>query len=211
MAVQTILATGSTDGIGKATAHALSRQGRHVLLHGKNREKGEMVIAELEATAASGRLDLSIADLLVQEQIRDLAAEIAGAYDCLDVLVNNAGVFIPEREITPAGIEMTFAVNFLAQVLLIHELLPLLKRSAPVRIANVASIAHWSVWSVDRENLPDYDAYDAYALSKLGVVAFTARLARALEGTEVTANPLHPGVQEWFWEMGLGFTGTERW
>jgi NAD(P)-dependent dehydrogenase (short-subunit alcohol dehydrogenase family) len=70
-----------------------------VLFHGKNREEGERVIAELEATAGSGRLDPVIADLLVQEQIRDLAAENAGAYDRLDVFVNNAGVFMTEREV----------------------------------------------------------------------------------------------------------------
>jgi NAD(P)-dependent dehydrogenase (short-subunit alcohol dehydrogenase family) len=104
---------------------------------------------------------------------------------------------MPEREVLPGGIEMTFAVNFLAQFLLTHELLGLLEKSTLSRIVNVASIAHRSVRSVDRENLPgfeDYDAYDAYAVSKAGVVAFTTRLARTLEGTGVTANSLHPGV-----------------
>lgn len=247
MAERAILITGSTGGIGEATARALSRQGYRVLLHGKGREKGQRAFAGPEATAGSDRLDLFIADLSMQERIRDLAVEIAGAYDRLDVLINNAGVFMPEQEVAPGGIEMTFSVNFLSQVLLIHELLPLLERSAPARIVNVASIAHRSARSVDRENLPgfsDYDAYDAYAVSKPGVVAFTARLARTLEGTGVTANSRHPGVidtkllracthgrngnappergteaeahlaldpgvQERFWEMGLGLTGTE--
>ena len=197
MAERTILVTGSTDGIGEATARELSRQGHRVLLHGRNPEKGRKVLAELETAAGSGRLDLFIADLSVQEQVRGLAEEVAGAYDRLDVLVNNAGVFMPERAVAPGGIEMTFAVNFLSQVLLTRELLGLLERSAPARIVNVASIAHRSARSVDWENLPgfeDYDAYDAYAVSKLGVVAFTARLARTLEGTGVTANSLHPGV-----------------
>lgn len=197
MVKRTILVTGSTDGIGEATARELSRQGHRVLLHGRNREKGRKVLTELETAAGSGRLDLFIADLSVQEQVRGLAEEVAGAYDRLDVLVNNAGVFMPERAVAPDGIEMTFAVNFLSQVLLTHELLGLLERSAPARIVNVASIAHRSARSVDWENLPgfpDYDAYDAYAVSKLGVVAFTARLARMLEGTGVTANSLHPGV-----------------
>lgn len=196
---QTILVTGSTDGIGKVTARALSRQGHRVLLHGRDPGKGRRVLAELEAATGSDRLDLFIADLSVQERVRDLAEEIAGAYDRLDVLINNAGVFMPEREVAPGGIETTFAVNFLAQFLLAHEFLPLLARSAPARIVNVASIAHRSVRSIDWENLPgfpDYDAYDAYAVSKVGVVAFTARIARELEGTGVTANSLHPGVIE---------------
>ncbi|KDE54789.1 SDR family NAD(P)-dependent oxidoreductase [Methanoculleus sp. MH98A] len=197
MAEQTILVTGSTDGIGKATAHALSRQGHRVLLHGRNPEKGRRVIAEQEEATGSDRLDLFIADLSVQERVRGLAEEIAGAYDRLDVLVNNAGVFMPEREVAPGGIEMTFAVNFLSQVLLTHKLLPLLERSTPARIVNVASIAHRSVGSIEWGNLPGfsrYEPYEAYAISKVGVIAFTARLARALEGTGVTANSLHPGV-----------------
>ena len=193
MAEQTILVTGSTDGIGKATARALSLQGHRVLLHGRDPEKGRRVLAELEAATGSNRLALFIADLSVQERVRDLAEEITGTYDRLDVLVNNAGVFMPGREVLPGGIEMTFAVNFLAQVLLTHELLGLLEKSTPSRVV----IAHRSVGSVDWGNLPgfpSYDPYDAYAVSKVGVVAFTARLARALEGTGVTANSLHPGV-----------------
>ncbi|KUL01797.1 MAG: Short-chain dehydrogenase/reductase SDR [Methanoculleus marisnigri] len=197
MTEQTILVTGSTDGIGKATAHILSRQGHRVLLHGRDRKKGRGVLAELEAATGSDRLSLFIADLSVQEQVRDLAREVGEACDRLDVLVNNAGVFMPEREVAPGGIEMTFAVNFLAGFLLTHELLGLLERSTPSRIVNVASIAHRSVGSIDWGNLPGfsyYDPYDAYAVSKVGNIAFTARLARALEGTGVTANSLHPGV-----------------
>lgn len=197
MAEQTILVTGSTDGIGKAAAHAFSRQGHRVLLHGRDPEKGQSVLAELEAATGSDLLDLFITDLSVQERVRDLAEEITGTYDRLDVLVNNAGVFMPEREVAPGGIETTFAVNFLSQFLLTHELLPLLMRSAPARIVNVASIAHRSVGSIDWRNLPgfpNYDPYDVYAVSKVGVIAFTAQLARMLEGTGVTANSLHPGV-----------------
>ncbi len=197
MAEQTILVTGSTDGIGKATARTLSRQGHRVLLHGRDREKGRGVLEELEAATGSDRLALFIAELSVQERVRDLAREVGEACDRLDVLINNAGVFMPEREVVPGGIEMTVAVNYLAPYLLTHELLPLLERSAPARVVNVASIAHRSARSVNWENLPgfeDYDAYNAYAVSKLGVVAFTTRLARTLEGTGVTANCLHPGV-----------------
>jgi NAD(P)-dependent dehydrogenase (short-subunit alcohol dehydrogenase family) len=197
MTEQTILVTGSTDGIGKATADILSRQGHRVLLHGRNPEKGREVLAELEAATGSDRLSLFIADLSVQEQVRDLAREVGEACDRLDVLVNNAGVFMPEQEVAPGGIEMTFAVNYLGGFLLTHELLGLLEKSTPSRVVNVASIAHRSVGSIEWGNLPgfaSYDAYNAYAVSKVGNIAFTARLARALEGTGVTANSLHPGV-----------------
>ena len=197
MAEQTILVTGSTDGIGKATARALARQGHHVLLHGRDRGKGRTVLEELEEATGSDRLALFIADLSVQEQVRGLAEEISEAYDHLDVLINNAGVYMPERKTAPGGIEMTFATNYVAQFLLTHDLIPYLSASGRARIVNVASIAHRSVRSVDWENLPefdDYDAYGAYAVSKLGVIAFTGGLARMLEGTSMTANCLHPGV-----------------
>jgi NAD(P)-dependent dehydrogenase (short-subunit alcohol dehydrogenase family) len=197
MAGKKILVTGSTDGIGKAAARILAGQGHRVLLHGRNREKGGRVLEELESETGSGDLDLFIADLAVQEQVRGLAGEVRDAYERLDVLVNNAGVYMPEREVAAGGVEMTVAVNFLAQVLLTHELLPFLQASAPGRIVNVASIAHRSVQDLDQKNLPgfpDYDGYEAYAVSKLGIVAFTARLARTLEGTGVTANCLHPGA-----------------
>ncbi len=197
MPERTILITGSIDGIGKATARNLARLGHRVILHGKNRGKGEAVLEELEKATGSDRLSLIIADLSMQERVRDLAEEVDATCDRLDVLINNAGIFVPDRRVAPGGIEMTFAVNFLAPFLLTHELLPLLSASAPARIVNVASIAHRNVQSIDWENLPgfdDYGAYDAYALSKLGVVAFTIRLARLLTGTQLTANCLHPGV-----------------
>jgi NAD(P)-dependent dehydrogenase (short-subunit alcohol dehydrogenase family) len=197
MAAKTILLTGSTDGIGKATACILAQQGHRVLLHGRNTEKGRAVLQEMRDLTGSDRLDLFIADLSMEREVRGLADTIEKAYDRLDVLINNAGVFMPERTLAPGDIEMTFAVNFLAPFLLTHELLPLLKRSAPARIVNTASIAHRRVRRIDWDTLPEeenYDPYQAYALSKLGVVAFTYRLARALGGTRVTANCLHPGV-----------------
>lgn len=197
MTAETILVTGSTDGIGRATARILAEQGHRVLIHGRNREKGRSVRDAIREATGSDRLDLFIADPADQQNIRDLAADVTETYGRLDVLINNAGVFQPEREIAPAGIEITLAVNFLAQFLLTHELLPLLEASRSARIVNVASIAHRSVHAIDWENLPageNYDPYTAYAVSKVGVIAFTRRLAGMLEGTGVTANCLHPGV-----------------
>jgi NAD(P)-dependent dehydrogenase (short-subunit alcohol dehydrogenase family) len=200
---RTVLVTGSTDGIGKATAMDLAHKGAKVLLHGRNSEKGRAVLEEIRRITGNDSLEFFRADFSSQRQVRMLAAEIKESQDKLHVLINNAGTFSQQRRLTEDGLEMTFAVNHLAPFLLTHELLDLLKDStlkdnAPSRIVTVASIAHWDA-KVDWTNLQGerrYDGFQAYALSKLGNILFTYALARRLkvQGTGVTANCLHPGV-----------------
>lgn len=193
---KTVLITGSTDGIGKQTALQLAQMGANVLIHGRNHEKGKAVQKEISKLSGNNNLELFIADLSSQSQVRGLAIEIKETHERLHVLINNAGMFQKERRLTEDGIEMTFAVNYLAPFLLTNLLLDLLKESAPSRIINVASIAHESA-VIDWSNLLGeryYDGYDAYALSKLCIVLFTYALAERLDGTGVTANCLHPGV-----------------
>jgi NAD(P)-dependent dehydrogenase (short-subunit alcohol dehydrogenase family) len=195
MAEPLILVTGSTDGIGKATAMELVAGGADVILHGRNEKKGRRVQRELEHTAGTGRPDLVIADFSRQDEIRRMAEDLTARYSRLDVLVNDAGTYQKTRYVTPEGIEMTFAVNYLGPFLLTHLLLPLLKKNS--RIVTVASSAHEDVDRIDWENLPQqirYDPWDAYALSKFADVTFTYILARHLEGSGITANCLHPGV-----------------
>jgi NAD(P)-dependent dehydrogenase (short-subunit alcohol dehydrogenase family) len=193
----TILVTGSTDGIGKATARALARQGHRVIIHGRDPEKGRAVLREIRKESGGAALDLVTADLQTLQGVRSLAAGVEDRYGRLNVLVNNAGVYMPERVLTPDGLEMTFAVNLLAPFLLSRLLIPLLGSGAPARIVNVASGAHFDAGEVDWENLQGerkYDGWGAYARSKLGVVLLTYALARELDPAQVTVNCLHPGV-----------------
>jgi NAD(P)-dependent dehydrogenase (short-subunit alcohol dehydrogenase family) len=197
MAEPLILVTGSTDGIGKATATALAAGGAEVILHGRDEKKGKRVQEELAREAGAGRPDLVIADYSRQDEIRSMAADVGSRYTRLDVLVNDAGTYQKTRHVTGEGIEMTFAVNYLGPFLLTHLLLPLLRKSPAARIVTVASSAHEDVDRIDWDNLPQqrrYDSWSAYALSKFADVTFTYVLARNLEGTVVTANCLHPGV-----------------
>ncbi len=192
----TILVTGSTDGIGKATAMELASRGAKVLFHGRNQEKGELVLAEARERTGNSSLEFFRADLSSQRQVRSLAEEVMHRHKQLHVLINNAGTFQPKREVTEDGLEITFAVNYLAPFLLTHELLDFMNRSGPSRIVPVASIAHWNA-KVDWNNLQGdrrYDGFQAYALSKLGDILFTYALARRLQSTKITANCLHPGV-----------------
>jgi NAD(P)-dependent dehydrogenase (short-subunit alcohol dehydrogenase family) len=194
---RTILVTGSTDGIGKATAVALARQGHRVLVHGRDREKGRAVLAEIRREAENPDLDLFTADLSSLEGIRGLAGDVGDRYERLGVLINNAGVYMPGRVLTGDGLETTFAVNLLAPFLLSRLLLPLLSSGAPARIVNVASSAHFDAEGMDWDNLQgerQYDPWGAYAQSKLGVVLFTYTLARRTAPGQVTVNCLHPGV-----------------
>lgn len=201
---KTILVTGSTSGIGLETAKELGRLGARVIVHGRDDGRVhraavevERAIAELQDPALeAGTVDEVAADLSSQQQVRELAQEVARRYERLDVLVNNAGAFMTRRVLTEDGIETTLAVNHLAPFLLTSELSDLLHASAPSRVVNVASVAHFGA----RPDLSDpngqrrYDPYNAYNTSKLGVIVFTYELARRLADWGVTANCLHPGV-----------------
>lgn len=192
-----ILVTGSTDGIGKATAIELASRGAEVILHGRKVGKEHTVQRELEEKTGGEKPDLLIADFSDRDQIRQMALDISSRYSRLDVLINNAGTFEKTRRLTKTGMEMTFAVNYLAPFFLTNKLLPLMQKSAPSRIVTVASIAHEDVRRIDWDNLQGehtYDAWNAYALSKFADITFTYTLARNTEGTGVTANCLHPGV-----------------
>jgi NAD(P)-dependent dehydrogenase (short-subunit alcohol dehydrogenase family) len=193
---KTVLVTGANQGIGKATAIALAAKGAHVVIVARNAEKGRAALAEVEAAGKAGA-ELIVADLSSQEQVRRVAAEFKSRHDHLDALVNNAGVFVPQRHTTVDGLEETFALNHLGYFLLTQELLDVLKTTAGARIVNVSSEAHRGarmLWDDLQFAHSRYRGLKAYAQSKLANVLFTYELARRLEGTGVTANCLHPGV-----------------
>ena len=131
-----------------------------------------------------------------QAEVRRLAGEVLAAYPRLDVLVNNVGGFWATRQITPDGLERTFAVNHLAPFLLTRLLLDRLTASAPARIVTVSSGAHATgkINFGDLQGEHRYSGPQAYSQSKLANVLFTYELARRLDGTGVTATALHPGV-----------------
>jgi retinol dehydrogenase-14 len=196
MVGKVVLVTGSTDGIGRETALGIARMGARLFLHGRNAEKGRKVAEEIRERSGNYNVEFFLADFSPQREVRLLAAEVEEGHDRLDVLVNNAGVFMRERRLTADGIETTFAVNHLAPFLLTNLLLDLLKKSAPSRIVTVSSIAHRDA-RVDWSNLQGerrFDGYEAYARSKLGNLLFTYEISRRLEGSGVDANAFHPGV-----------------
>src|SRR5215471_20957716 len=138
----TCLVTGATNGIGLGTAEGLARAGAHVILGARTRERGEAARERVARATGSDRLEVAVADLSVQAEVRRLAEEIAAAHPRLDVLVNNAGIIVSSRRETKDGIELTWGLNYLAPFLLTNLLTDLLVASAPARVVTVSSNAH---------------------------------------------------------------------
>src|SRR6266567_4727368 len=196
MAGKSVLVTGGTGGIGKATAIGLAALGARVGITGRDQARTEAAAAGIRAAPGRPAVDAFAADMSVLAEVRRLACEVLDAYPRLDVLVNNVGGFWTHRHLTADGLERTFALNHLAAFLLTNLVLDRLKASAPARIVTVSSGAH-TTGRIDFDDLQGEQKYSgqrAYNASKLANVMFTYELARRLQGSGVTATVLHPGV-----------------
>ncbi|HPB82106.1 MAG TPA: SDR family oxidoreductase [Spirochaetota bacterium] len=190
-----ILITGSTDGIGKETARQLAARGHHIILHGRDREKGEMVRGEISRESGNENISLVIGDLSSQQELHSISDELHHSFESLDVLIHNAGTFQEERTLTADGIEMTFAVNHMAPFILTKNLYDMLKLGNDARIITVSSMIHSR--EINFENIQGeqfYDGTNAYCLSKLCNILFTYKLAELIKHDGISANCLHPGV-----------------
>jgi retinol dehydrogenase-14 len=195
MVGRTVVVTGGTGGIGKATAVGLATLGAHLAITGRNRERTEEATREIRA-AGGGQVDAFVTDMSAQSEVRRLADEVLQRLPRIDVLINNVGGYWNTRHVTADGLERTFALNHLAPFLLTHLLLDRLSHSHPARVVTVASHAH-AQGRIDFDDLQgewSYSGARAYNQSKLANVLFTYELARRLPATSVTANALHPGV-----------------
>src|SRR6266849_3255526 len=199
------MVTGANSGIGKATALARAQMGATVVMVCRDRARGEEAKSEITTKSRNNAVDLLQADLSSQQSIRQLVENFQHHYTHLHVLINNAGAAFPVRRESVDGLEMTFAVNYLAPFLLTNLLLDVLKASAPARIVNVSSAVQASGY-IQMDDLQAEKHYrSAYGQSKLAEVLFTYELARRLQGTGVTANCLHPGfVATNFGQSGRG-------
>jgi NAD(P)-dependent dehydrogenase (short-subunit alcohol dehydrogenase family) len=193
---QVILITGATDGLGKRVARDLAELEATVLLHGRNREKGETVLQEIRDVTGNQKLMYYNADFSSLDDVRRLSEKIQADHERLDGLINNAGLGAglrqSRREKSADGHELRFAVNYLATFLLTYRLLPLLRRSVPARIVNVASVGQQPIDFDDVMLENRYDGLRAYRQSKLALVMFTFDLAEELRESGVTVNSLHP-------------------
>jgi NAD(P)-dependent dehydrogenase (short-subunit alcohol dehydrogenase family) len=201
---KTVLVTGANAGIGRETARGLARMGAHVVMASRSLERGEAARKDIARDVPLERLEVMRLDLALLADVRRFARDFRSRHARLDVLVNNAGIHTAHRQVTSEGFESTFVTNHLGHFVLTHELLPLLKASAPARVVNVASEAH----RLGRMHFDDlqlarrWSGVAAYTQSKLANILFTYDLARRLEGTGVTANAVHPGSVRSNWARG---------
>lgn len=191
---QKVLITGATGGLGEQLAIELAKLGAAVVIHGRDPDRAAATREKVAAQAPDGsRIATAVADLASIAEVRRLAADVAARHPDLTILVNNAGVGFgrpgESRQVSGDGIELRFAVNYLASHLLARELLPTLTRNAPARVVNVASVGQ-APFADDPLLERDYDGVRAYRQSKLAMIADTFVLAA--ETTGVTVNALHP-------------------
>ncbi|MBD3190177.1 MAG: SDR family NAD(P)-dependent oxidoreductase [Candidatus Heimdallarchaeota archaeon] len=191
------IVTGANSGIGKETAKQLVELGAHIVMIVRNEEKGSVVLTEIKKEIRNASLDLMVCDFSSQESIRTFTQTFKEKYNQLDVLVNNHGALFGKRQLTPDGLESTFAVNHLGYFLLTKLLLDILKSSAHSRIINVSSGAYAAVrsWPLKDYNYEKrrYSSFKAYSESKLYNIMFTYYLADLLSETNVTVNTYTPG------------------
>jgi NAD(P)-dependent dehydrogenase (short-subunit alcohol dehydrogenase family) len=190
-----VLVTGSTAGLGRELALELASRGAHVIVHGRNEERGREVLETIQ-DQGGGSASFYPADLASLDQVRELARIIEAEYPRLDLLVNNAGVGpgAPghERVITEDGHELRFQVNYLSGFLLTRMLLPLMQASAPARIVNVASRSQRELDFQDLRFDQGYSGSLAYGRSKLAQILFTVDLAEELRDSGVQVFAVHP-------------------
>src|SRR4051812_8065124 len=206
-----MIVTGATNGIGEAAAIELARRGADVGITARNAAKADATVAKIKAAAPDATVDVFLGDLALMADVRTIADEILGRYDRIDVLINNAGIQLPQQRATAEGLPEMIAVNYLAPWLLTSRLRDRLVSSAPARVVVTASEAHRIGWTVDPDTiLTDASPFGGarvmaeYGKSKLLDVLFTLELADRLRGTGVTANCCCPGL------VATGLAGTEN-
>jgi len=188
--------TGATSRIGREIALGLARLGATTVVVGRGADRASRTAAELSRVSGNPRVEsLRVDDLALLADARELSAALLDRYSGIHILVNNAGAYFRRRELTPDGLERTFALNVLAPYVLTTLLAPRMIASAPARVVNVASAAHRNA-KVDFSDLQfarRFSGFTVYGSSKLELIWLTREFARRLQGRGVTVNAVHPG------------------
>jgi retinol dehydrogenase 14 len=188
--------TGATSGLGREIALEIAQRGLPVVVVGRGEDRARTAAADIAVATGNPHVtSLGVTDLARPSDVRRLATELLDRYPRISILVNNAGGFFRHRQVTPEGLERTFALNVMAPYLLTNLLAERLKASAPSRVVNIASAAHYRtrVPFNDLQFGRDYPGYRVYGTSKLELILLTREFGRRLAGTGITVNAVHPG------------------
>ncbi len=192
---KTVVITGATSGLGRATALQLAQKGAFVVIIARSNTKANEVIKEIKKAGGNGQFIIS--DLSSMTDTKAAAENITKVVDRLDILINNAGAFFPTYRETAEGFESTLALNYLSPFLLTHYLIERLEQTASehgeARIINISSIMHKCPINWNDLNFRAYKSTSAYYQSKHLLTSFTYYLSRELKETGITVNCIHPG------------------
>lgn len=200
---KTILITGATDGIGKALIQSLLELNYKVLIHGRNLGRIRQILDEYKSHYKD-QIEGYNADLGNFKEVQIMCEEIQKKEEKLDIILHNAGTYEKNFSFNEDGIEKTFAVNFVSNLLINEKLLNFLNKNLQERIEKkeyvkiilVSSIAHQSgVYKIEEWLRPKvYNAYQAYANSKMAQIMYGYYIAKEWEKYNILVNSLHPGV-----------------
>lgn len=194
---KTILITGGNSGIGYYAALALAKVGADVLIAGRNAERIEQAVRDIQVEDIAGSVESGIVDLASLKSVQEYADQFQTKYPRLDVLINNAGIMMPPAATTDDGIESQFGVNFIGHFALTGRLYNMLKSTLGSRVVTLSSIAHRGA-QIDFDNLrieKPYDTVREYYQSKLADIVFALELGRRADakGDDIVSVACHPG------------------
>ena len=197
MKEKTVVITGATSGLGRATALQLAQKGVFVVFVARSETKAIEIIKEIEKKGGKGQFIIS--DLSSMKETKAAAESIANIVDRIDVLINNAGAYFPKLNLTSEGFESTLALNYLSPFLITHSLLERIEQTASdygeARIINISSVMHKGPinWNDLNYKETTYNSNSSYYQSKHLLTSFTYYLSKKLNETGVTVNCIHPG------------------
>ena len=194
---KTVVITGATSGLGRATAIQLAQKGAHVVIVARSNSKANEVVKEIKKEG--GKAQFIISDLSSMKDTKEAAESISQVVDRVDVLINNAGAYFPKHNLTFEGFESTLALNYLSPFLLTHCLLQQMEQTASdygeARIVNISSVMHKGPinWNDLNYNETTYNSNSSYYQSKHMLTSFTFYLSKKLIEKGITVNCIHPG------------------
>lgn len=215
MTGKTIIITGGNAGIGLATSIALAKKGAEIVITSRSEDKAKSAVEEIKSTSGNEKVSYVLVDLSSLKSVREAAEKLKAKCPKIDVLINNAGCFVSDMQLSEDGYEMQFATNHLGHFLLTNLLMKNIKAADKARIVNLSSVAHKYTRELDLEDInfekAGYGSWKSYSRSKFCNILFTKELAQRLDGTGITVNAVHLGgvsttiaekSTNWFTKLG---------